>query len=298
MYIVLFFFLIYKDAFSVKLRLQPTVSGFIANRHNKTISLHNQHPSIKNVNNHVDHSLNSSPDLDDYGSIPANSVDYSYRNPSNFKLRGVKLDDNLVPLNDYVLILKSDVNDVTKSGVYIGSKKSRDFVGSVLAVGPGRLNIDTGVLTPLSVSVGDYVIYDMPDETVDLKYKDTPCVLVKEENIYARIALPKNALDNSISYDRIVPLSDRLLLRVLESPKRTESGLVISRTNNKDDLIKAKIVSMGPGSYTNDGRLIPIKDLKVGDVVMYSERVSERGEFSAEGVNYSFIRRNAVLARL
>ncbi len=68
---------------------------------------------------------------------------------------------NLVPLFDRVLIRKKEYEDpdATKSSIETPDQaKSEPVTGVVIAVGEGRLLPD-GTLRPLSVKVGDFVLF-------------------------------------------------------------------------------------------------------------------------------------------
>lgn len=61
------------------------------------------------------------------------------------------------PLFDNVFVRKDDASK-TESGLHLPqSVKGRAVTGTVVAVGPGHLNVDTGNFVPCSVKVGDRV---------------------------------------------------------------------------------------------------------------------------------------------
>ena len=96
---------------------------------------------------------------------------------------GKNIGPKIQPLGDRVLIKEIEVTEggKTESGIIIpdsvkedrGSKK-----GVVIAVGAGRY--DDGDLLPMSVKVGDTVLYQWGDT---IKVKDEEYVVVSESNI-------------------------------------------------------------------------------------------------------------------
>jgi chaperonin GroES len=80
---------------------------------------------------------------------------------------------NLQPLANRVILEPVEEEKVTKSGIVLPetSGKERPVRGTVIAVGPGKLN-DKGERVPVSVSVGDQVLFKKygPDE-VELEGK-------------------------------------------------------------------------------------------------------------------------------
>ena len=74
---------------------------------------------------------------------------------------------NFKPLSNHLFIEPMEEEKKTKSGIVIPDTAEREkpVKGKVLAVGPGKLN-DKGERTPMSVKVGDVVLFKKygPDE--------------------------------------------------------------------------------------------------------------------------------------
>ena len=74
---------------------------------------------------------------------------------------------NFKPLSNRVFLEPLGEEKTTKSGIVIPdtADKEKPMQGKVLAIGPGKLN-DKGERTPLSVKVGDTVLFKKygPDE--------------------------------------------------------------------------------------------------------------------------------------
>ena len=64
----------------------------------------------------------------------------------------------------------------------------------------------------------------------------------------------------------IRPLGNRVLVKRLESPERTESGLYL---RGREFPQLATVLALGPGRRTKKGAVIPIQDLRVGDMVKF-----------------------------
>ncbi|GBE58929.1 10 kDa family protein [Babesia ovata] len=208
------------------------------------------------------------------------------------------LEGDFLPANNYVLIVKSEAQEYSSGGVYIGKKPNKEFAGRVLAIGPGRLVPETGAVIPMTVKVGDLVLYDPPTEEPVLKYKNQECVLVPEEHIYARVETD-GISPRPLSSADIRPISDRLLVRVIDSPKKTQSGLVLARSNETEGTIfRATVISIGPGEYTMDGKLLPVAEFKPGDTVLFSDAAADGGAFDLHRTQHAFVRRRAILAKV
>ncbi len=64
------------------------------------------------------------------------------------------------------------------------------------------------------------------------------------------------------------PLGDRVLLKVIETEKKTEGGIFLPDTA-KEKPQKGEVVAVGTGKVTADGKKVPI-EVKVGDKVIFS----------------------------
>ena len=65
------------------------------------------------------------------------------------------------------------------------------------------------------------------------------------------------------------PLHDRVLIEVLDSSEKTAGGIIIPDTAQEKPQ-EGKIVAVGGGAKTEDGKVIPM-DVKVGDKVLFGK---------------------------
>ena len=65
------------------------------------------------------------------------------------------------------------------------------------------------------------------------------------------------------------PLHDRVLIEVLDSEEKTAGGIIIPDTA-KEKPQEGKVVAVGSGSRTEDGKITPM-DVKVGDLVLFGK---------------------------
>jgi chaperonin GroES len=89
------------------------------------------------------------------------------------------------PLNDRIVVLRSEVEEVTKAGLFIpetGKEKPQE--GLVIEVGSGKLINNQFV--PLDVKFGDKVLfgkYSGTEVTVD----ETDFLILREDEIFAKL---------------------------------------------------------------------------------------------------------------
>lgn len=85
---------------------------------------------------------------------------------------------NVKPLNDRVLVKRTESEEKTASGIYIpDTAKEKQQEGVVIAVGPGRLG-DNGERLAMSVNEGDRVLFG--------KYAGSEVTLGAEEHVLLR----------------------------------------------------------------------------------------------------------------
>jgi len=82
------------------------------------------------------------------------------------------------PLNDRILVKRSEGEEKTKGGIYIpSSAKEKPVQGVVIAVGPGKLN-DKGERVALQVQEGNVIMFG--------KYSGTEIKIDGEEHLILR----------------------------------------------------------------------------------------------------------------
>ena len=94
---------------------------------------------------------------------------------------------NLKPLGDRVVIKPSPKEEITKSGLVIpDTAKEKPQEGTILAVGPGRLD-DDGKRLPMDVKVNDKVLYAKYAGT-EIKIEGEDHLILRETDILAVVA--------------------------------------------------------------------------------------------------------------
>ena len=73
-----------------------------------------------------------------------------------------------------------------------------------------------------------------------------------------------------MSKKEIVPLGDRVLVKPMEKEKKTKSGIIIPDTVDKERPEMGKVVAVGEGKITDEGKVIPVK-VKVGNTVLFTK---------------------------
>ena len=68
---------------------------------------------------------------------------------------------------------------------------------------------------------------------------------------------------------KLEPLADRLVVKPIEREEVTKGGIVLPDTA-KERPQEGKVIAVGPGRKSEDGKLIPM-DVKVGDIVIYAK---------------------------
>ena len=87
------------------------------------------------------------------------------------------------------------------------------------------------------------------------------------------------------------PLHDRVLIEVLDSEEKTAGGIIIPDTA-KEKPQEGKVVAMGSGAKTEDGKIIPM-DVKIGDIVLFGKWSGT--EVKIEGKEYSIMKETDIM---
>lgn len=89
---------------------------------------------------------------------------------------------NIKPLNDRVLVLRTEEETRTAGGIIIpDSAKEKPQQGKVVAVGPGKADKD-GKRTPLQVSAGDRILFSKYAGS-EIKIDGVEHIIMREDDI-------------------------------------------------------------------------------------------------------------------
>ena len=87
------------------------------------------------------------------------------------------------------------------------------------------------------------------------------------------------------------PLHDRVLIKVLDGEEKTAGGIIIPDTA-KEKPQEGEIMAVGPGTKTDDGKILPM-DVKVGDIVLFGKWSGT--EVKIDGKEYSIMKESDIM---
>ena len=87
------------------------------------------------------------------------------------------------------------------------------------------------------------------------------------------------------------PLHDRVLIESLESEEKTAGGIIIPDTA-KEKPQEGKVVAVGPGAKSEDGKITPM-DVKVGDQILFGKWSGT--EVKIDGKEYSIMKESDIM---
>ena len=91
---------------------------------------------------------------------------------------------------------------------------------------------------------------------------------------------------------KIQPLGDRVLVEPLEAEEKTASGIVIPDTA-KEKQQKGKVVAVGKGRVTEEGKLTPL-EVKINDQVLFGRYSGT--EIKLGATEYLIVKEDDILA--
>ena len=90
---------------------------------------------------------------------------------------------------------------------------------------------------------------------------------------------------------KLVPLTDRVVLKQLEAEETTKSGIILA-SSAQEKPQEAEIIAVGPGGVV-DGKEIKMQ-VKVGQKVIYSKYAGT--EVKLDGEDFIIVRQDDILA--
>lgn len=91
---------------------------------------------------------------------------------------------------------------------------------------------------------------------------------------------------------KIKPLGDRVVIKRSEEKEKTKGGILLPDTA-KERPQEGKIVAVGEGKKSDEGKVIPLT-LKVGDMVLYGKYSGT--EITVDEQEYLIMREDDILA--
>ena len=90
---------------------------------------------------------------------------------------------------------------------------------------------------------------------------------------------------------KLVPLSDRVVLKQLEAEETTTSGIILT-SKSQEKPQEAEVIAVGPGGMV-DGKEVTMQ-VKVGQKVIFSKYAGT--EVKLEDTEYIVVKQNDILA--
>ena len=90
---------------------------------------------------------------------------------------------------------------------------------------------------------------------------------------------------------KLVPLSDRVVLKQLEAEETTKSGIILT-SSAQEKPQEAEVIAVGPGKV-EDGKEVKM-EVAVGDQVIYSKYAGTEVKLDEE--EYIVVKQNDILA--
>ncbi len=94
---------------------------------------------------------------------------------------------NLKPLGDRLIVEPLEEEQTTVGGIVLpDTAQEKPQRGTVLAVGPGSRNQETGEYVPLDVAEGDVVVYSKYGGT-EIKVEGEDYLILRESDVLAKV---------------------------------------------------------------------------------------------------------------
>jgi chaperonin GroES len=92
---------------------------------------------------------------------------------------------------------------------------------------------------------------------------------------------------------KLQPLADRVVIKPMPREDTTKGGIILPDTA-KEKPMEGKVLAVGPGTLTDDGKRVPL-DVKVGDTVVYAKYAGT--EIKEDGEELIILRESDILAK-
>jgi len=164
-------------------------------------------------------------------------------------------------LRAQVLVKLAGAEKQTKGGLFLtGEMTDKPTRGTVVAAGPGKPHPYTDVMITNPIKAGDTILFGSYTGT-KVKYCQDDHVMLSMDEVLA-----------TVTDKGVVPVRDRAMLKPIEKPVETSTGIVLTKEASKAQEVpnQGEVIAVGEGRFTAKGTLDPVP-MKVGDKVMYTK---------------------------
>jgi chaperonin GroES len=91
---------------------------------------------------------------------------------------------------------------------------------------------------------------------------------------------------------KVRPLHDRVIVKRMEEEEKTKGGIIIPDTA-KEKPIEGKVIAVGSGKVTEDGKRIPLQ-VKEGDRILFGKYAGT--DIKIEGEEHLIMREDDIIA--
>lgn len=92
---------------------------------------------------------------------------------------------------------------------------------------------------------------------------------------------------------KLTPLGGNILVEPVVEESKTDAGIVLPDTVDKEKPQKGKVIALGTGKVTKEGKEVPF-NVKVGDTVIFKKYSPD--EVEVEGAEYLIMSEDDILA--
>jgi chaperonin GroES len=187
---------------------------------------------------------------------------------------------NFRPLYDHCLISRKKSADKIGLIIIPDNAKEKMLEGTVLAVGQGIVNPQTGILRPADVKVGDRVLFASQYVGTDVKIEEKDLVVCRQNDLATVIAE-----DGTLR-----PMFDRLVVQRASGEKKIGSLYVPESAIQKTT--EGTVLALGSGAILSSGVQMAW-DFAVGDRILFGKYAGS--EVKVDGKEMLILREDEVL---
>mmetsp|Transcript_53285 Transcript_53285/g.79596 ORF Transcript_53285/g.79596 Transcript_53285/m.79596 type:complete len:252 (-) Transcript_53285:125-880(-) len=204
-------------------------------------------------------------------------------------LDGKSIDGEFVPTNDMAMVKLLEEEVETSGGLLLGAKaKIKKNEGTVMSVGPGKINQESGFAFDMPLEVGENVLFGDYTGT-DIEYNGKKCALIRDMDVLVKYKGSKLNLETA------EVLRDNVLVSVEMKKQEEVGGILIAQSSASMKKVPTvgTVVKVGKGRYAMNGELMQM-DVDEGDMIKF--RVPQ-GQVEVEGKTYTVVTMTNILMK-
>jgi chaperonin GroES len=187
-----------------------------------------------------------------------------------------------------VLVKLASEDQATEGGLLLSANvKVKKNEGTVMSVGPGKINQESGVAYDMPLSPGEDVVFG--GYGTEINYNGEKCMLIRDDDVLIKCK-------GKLNLETAEVLRDNVLVYIEKKKEEDAVGgiLLAKSTSSKKLPTIGEVIKVGRGRYATNGVIMDM-DVEPGDMIKFRNLAG--GKVEIDDKDYTVVQMNSILMK-